>query len=106
MTNKELISFLVSVMVLTAIVCLLTGFFIGYYLKQIKDLMVKLFSELPEPPPPIEVGVVQGSLHEPDKTPPVLMDKSKKTGAVIAKSPQQIEYEEQERIRRISKVSV
>jgi uncharacterized protein YneF (UPF0154 family) len=106
MTHKELLSMLIAAIVLAVIVCLLAGFFLGYYLREIKQLMVKLFSELPEPPPPIEVGVVQGSLHEPDKTPPALMDKSKKTGAVIAKSPQQIEYEEQERIRRISKVSV
>lgn len=107
MTHKELISFLVSVMVLTAIVCLLTGFFIGYYLKQIKDLTVKLFSELPEPAAPIEVGVVQASLHEPQHQQlEPLMDANKKTGAVIAKSPQQLEYEEQERVRKISKVSV
>lgn len=85
----------------TPAVCLL----MGYFYRDIKDKIVDLWEHQKNimPPPPPEVGVIPGAYHHVEEQ--VRQDNTKKTGAVIAKSPQLLEYEEQQRIRKLQGLS-
>lgn len=105
MTKYTHIYFITASMILAAACFLLVGIFIGYIYRDIKDRIAKLWEHqksIVSASPP-EVGVIPGAYHHVEEQ--VRQDNTKKTGTVIAKSPQLLEYEEQQRIRKLQGLS-
>ncbi len=90
---------------LTWIISLIAIFFAGYFSREIKEAINKLNEKL-HVNEPVEVGPTPGLYHRPNEN-KVLNDMhSKKVGAVMPKSPELLEFEEQERIKKMNGVSL
>lgn len=92
------------IQIIVTILTLCLGYIIGYNFREIKEAINKLNEKL-KVNEPVEVGPTPGLYHKPNEN-KVLNDMHKKVGAVQPKSPQLLEFEEQERIRKMNEASV
>jgi methyl coenzyme M reductase subunit C-like uncharacterized protein (methanogenesis marker protein 7) len=90
--------------ILSAILALLIlaiGFAVGYFSREIKEKFAELQKRLDEPP--VEVGPTN-PYHDIDENKVYNNDKS--VGAVLPKTPQLLEFEEQEKLKKMNQASL
>lgn len=87
--------------VLIVLVTLCIGYYLGYFHVKVMTILKKLNNPVEK----VEVGPTPGLYHTPNEN-KAYNDIDKKVGAVMPKTPQVLEWEEQERIRKMNEASV
>ena len=82
--------------ILIALVALTLGYYVGFNSREVRNKLERLMRKVEEKR---EVGPTAGSYYRPNENAP--LNNSSKVGAVLPKSPNLIEWEEQERIRKM-----
>lgn len=79
-----------------SVVFLIVGFALGYYYRTMRDFMREVESRFEKQKP--EIGITPGAYHRANEN---NVNQGGNVGLVTPKTPQQLEFEEQERLREM-----